>query len=122
MSAQSRSIFINLISDRPANVAKALRLGRKFLAAGWPVTLYLNLDAVAVVDPRAGLGPCPITGAPLAQQLDEFVAAGGRGLLGAECLKLAGMTPEQLPPGLATAAFPLVEELLGAEGVRVITY
>ena len=48
MSEAPRSIFINLISDRPANVAKALRFGRKFLAAGWSVSLYANLDAVQV--------------------------------------------------------------------------
>lgn len=120
--ATARHLFINLISDRAPNVAKALRLGRKFLAAGWRVTLYLNLEAVVIANPVAELDPCPISGEPLNAQLAAFLDEGGRGVVGEECLKLAGLTLDDLTPGLTPATFALTAAALGEEGVRIITY
>jgi predicted peroxiredoxin len=122
MSEAPRSIFINLISDRPANVAKALRFGRKFLAAGWSVSLYANLDAVQVFAAHPEPQMCPVSGEPLLKLLAAFTAEGGRGLAGAECMKLAGLGAEQLPAGVEAASFPVVEAAIGADGARSITF
>ena len=49
-----KNLLINLISNQPSNIGKALRMGRKFLAAGWGVTLFLNVDGVGLLDPKSG--------------------------------------------------------------------
>ena len=121
-NSQQNNMFINLISDRPANVAKALRFGRNFLAAGWQVTLSLNIDGVQVVNPAAGLGPCPLTGKPLVGLLQTFLAEGGRGLIGKECLKLAGLDTQALPGGMEIAAFPLIKDLMATPDLKIITW
>lgn len=116
------NMFINLISDRPTNVGKAIRFGRKFLAAGWKVTLSLNIDAVQVLNPEVDLGPCPVAGQPLPAMLQLYVAEGGRVLVGRECLKLAGLERLDLPEGLEIAAFPVVEELMSIPDIKIITW
>ena len=121
-NSQKNNMLINLISDRPANVAKALRVGRVFLDGGWEVTLSLNVDGVQVVNKAAELGPCPVTGKPLLQLLEAFLGEGGRGLVGKECMTLAGLEPEALLPGLEIAAFPLMEELLATPEIKILTW
>ncbi|MBU8870766.1 MAG: hypothetical protein KOO60_07870 [Gemmatimonadales bacterium] len=115
-------LLINLISSEPANVGKALRMGRKFLAAGWDVTLFLNVDGVGVLDSKIGGALCPIAGKPLSVLLEGFLGEGGNGLAGAECLKLLGLDTDRLPARMGIAEFPLVEELLSRPGIRIMTW
>ena len=116
------NLLINLISREAANAGKALRMGRKFLAAGWEVTLFLNVDGIALVDPGLAEERCPVAGKPLSVLLDGFLAEGGKGLAGAECLKLAGVDKDRLPAGVGIAEFSLVEELLSRPGIRTMTW
>ena len=115
-------MFINLISGQPANIAKALRFGRKFLEARWQVTLSINIDAVIMLDPSGDLEPCPVSGQPLPEILKAFQAEGGRILVGNECLKLAGLSSETLPAGIEIAAFPLMQELMSIPDLKIITW
>ena len=120
--SSDKNLLINLISGEAANVGKALRMGRKFLAAGWAVTLFLNVDGVGLLDSKLNSGLCPVAGKPLSKLLDGFLAEGGTGLAGAECLKLAGLDPDHVPEGMGIAEFALVEELLGRPGLRIMTW
>jgi predicted peroxiredoxin len=121
-SVQPGTLLINLVSDRPANISKALRFGRKFLAAGWQVHLLINIDAVVLVQPDSDLAPCPLTGQPLSQQLQDFMGAGGDTLVGKECLKLAGIAEESLGEGLRIASFPLTEQILSIPNLQTMTW
>jgi predicted peroxiredoxin len=121
-NSQRNNLLINLISDRPANIAKALRFGRKFLAAGWKVTLLVNIDGVQLVNPAADLAPCPVTGEPLPKLLAAYQAEGGDVLVGKECLKLARMQVDQLPPGAEVASFPRTEALMATPDLKIITW
>lgn len=121
-NSHKNNMFINLISDHPTNVGKAIRFGRKFLEAGWEVTLSVNIDAIQVLNPEAELGPCPVAGKPLLELLQLFLAEGGRTLVGKECLKLAGLQENDLPEGLEIAAFPVVEELMSIPDLKIITW
>ena len=121
-NSQQNNLLINLISDRSANIAKALRFGRKFLEAGWNVHLSINMDAVVLVAPSCDLAPCPVTGEPLAEQLQGFIAEGGHALVGKECMKLQGLNPDDLGEGLRVASFPETERLMGTPGLKIITW
>jgi predicted peroxiredoxin len=115
-------MFINLISAAAANQAKALRFGRKFLAAGWQVYLSINIDAVNMVAPGAELITCPVTGKPLTELLAAFHAEGGRVLVGKECMGVVGIKPEDLPAGFEVAGFPGTEEIMSIPDLKIITW
>ncbi len=121
-NSQKNNLLINLISDRSANIAKALRFGRKFLAAGWNVHLSVNMDAVVLVAPSCELAPCPVTGQPLSQQLQGFMDEGGHVVVGKECMKLQGMNPDELPAGMKVAGFPDTERLMATPDLKIITW
>lgn len=121
-NTQQNNMLINLISERPANIAKALRYGRKFLEAGWQVTLLVNIDGVQLVNPRGDLAPCPVTGKPLPRMLAAFMDEGGRTLVGKECMTLAGIAPEELPRGAVVASFPVTEQLMSIPGLKIMTW
>ncbi len=116
------SLYINLASGALAFQGKGLRMGRKFLAAGWPVTLSLNVDAVALVDPARAADLDPVSGQPLQKILATFVQEGGRVLVGAECMKAQGLDPQDLPEGMRTAAVETVAGLLADPGVRTLSW
>ena len=119
---QSHHLVLNLISAKEANIAKALRFGRKFLAAGWPVTLSISLESVCLLDPQVKLGPCPVTAKPLINLLDAFISEGGAVLVGAECLKLAGLGAEHMRAGMVPAEISLWRSTLEKPGTMVFTY
>lgn len=116
------NMLINLISGQPANIAKALRFGRKYREAGWGVTLLINIEAVVLLDPAGGLGPCPLTGEDLSGQLRAFLDEGGCALAGKECLGLAGIPVASLPPGVAIATFPVTEAILTTPDLKILTW
>ncbi len=122
MSSENKILMINLTTDRSAPIAKALRFGRRFLAGGWQVHLLLNVDGVRLVDPTTDLYPCPVTGKPLEEMLTSFLAEGGKGLVGAECMKLVGISAESLEDGLEVASFPKIEELMSLPNIKILSY
>jgi predicted peroxiredoxin len=122
MSSETNKLMINLTSSRSAAIAKALRFGRKFLAAGWQVHLVINVDAVQLINPDAGLEPCPVTGKPLTAILSGFISDGGKGLVGAECLKLSGLDGSDLAEGLEVATFPKIEALMLQPDIKILSY
>ena len=117
-----KTMLVNSISAEPANLGKALRMSRKFLGTGWDVTLFLNVDGVRLIDPSHHDRTCPVTEVPLIALLGKFLAEGGRALVGAECMKLAGLDAGLLPDGVAVADFPAIEELLGRPEIKTMTW
>ncbi len=123
MSNESqKTLLINLISSGPNNVGKAMRMGRNFVAAGWSVNLFLSVDGVGVLDPKLSQELCPVAGKPLSVLLEGFLAEGGIGLVGAECLNLFGVDEDKLPAGMGIAKFPAIEELFSRPGIRIMTW
>ena len=122
MSSTSKTLLINLISNESTNAGKALRLGRKFLAAEWQVVLSLNIDAVKLLHPDASGLICQVAGKTMIQLLKGFQAEGGRVLVGAECLGLNGMDEEHLLEGMEIAEFPIIAEILSRPEVRTMTW
>ncbi len=122
MSTNSKTFLINLISSNGSNVGKALRLGRKFLGAGWQVVLSINIEAVKILDPSVGQEHCPVAGKPLLEMVKAFQNEGGQVLVGTECLALAEMGQDVLLPGMKMATFPLMEEILDRPEVRTMTW
>jgi predicted peroxiredoxin len=116
------SLFINLASASLAHQGKALRMGRKMMSAGWPVTISLNTGAVSLVDPAHADDLDPVSGKPLPQILASFVAEGGSVLVGAECLQAAGLSMDGLPEGMALADIPTVSAMLGDPAVRTLSW
>ncbi len=114
--------MINLISNEGTNAGKALRVGRKFLAAEWQVVLSMNIDAVKLLAPASSGQLCPVAGKTMVQLLKTFQAEGGRILVGAECLALHGLTEENFLPGMELAKFPIIEEILSRSQVRTMTW
>ncbi len=122
MSEPRKTLLINLISCNGFNVGKAIRIGRRFLAADWRVVLSMNIEAVKLLDPAVGKELCPVAGKPLMSLVKAFQVDGGRVLVGTECLSLAGMGEDQLLPGMELAKFPVMEEILGQPGTRTMTW
>jgi len=122
MDNAEKTLLINLISNEDANVGKALRVGHKFLAVQWQVVLSLNIEAVKLLDPTGAERRCAVAQKPYAKMLQSFLANGGRILVGAECLTLAGLNAEHLMPGMELAKFPLIEEILSRPEVRTMTW
>lgn len=116
------SLYINLASGALPRQGKGLRMGRKFLDAGWPVTLSLNVDAVSLVDPARTDEIDPVSGRPLQKILAAFAADGGRVIVGAECMKAAGLSPGNLPAGMEVATLEKVAELLADPDVRTLSW
>ncbi len=122
MNQEGKTLLINLVSCKGSNAGKALRLGRKFLGAGWHVVLSLNIDGVKLLDPAIGNELCPVAGKPLIELLKAFQAESGRVLVGTECLALAKLDHNNLLPGMELAKFPLIEEILSRSEIRTMTW
>ncbi len=122
MSTAPKTLLINLISCNSFNVGKALRIGRKFLAAEWQVVLSINIEAVKILDPKIGQEICPVAGKPMIGLIKTFQVEGGRVLVGAECLSLAGLDKDNLLPGMELAKFPVLEEILSRPETRTMTW
>jgi len=122
MSDAPKTLLINLISCNVFNVGKALRIGRKFLAAEWRVVLSINIEAVKLLDPEVGQQLCPVAEKPIIGLVKAFQVEGGRVLVGTECLSLAGLCENNLLPGMELAKFPVMEEILGSPGTRTMTW
>ena len=121
MSEERKTLFINLISCNGFNVGKALRIGRRFLAADWKVVLSMNIEAVKLLDPAVGELLCPVAKKSLISMVKAFQVDGGRVLVGTECLTLAGMGEGNLLPGMELAKFPVMEEILSRPKTRTMT-
>lgn len=123
MSAPTQpSLFINLASAEASLQGKALRMGRKMLGAGWPVTISLNVGAVSLVDPTQAAVADPVSGKPLQSILVALVSEGGRVLVGAECMTAVGLPTDTLPEGMAVADIPTITTLLADPGVRTLSW
>ena len=122
MNEESKTLLINLISSEGTNVGKALRIGRRFLGAGWQVVLSINVDAVKILDPEVGGKLCPVAGKPLTGLLKAYQDDGGQVLVGTECLALAGLDSDNLLPGMELAKFPVMEEILARSGTKTMTW
>lgn len=122
MSDAPKTLMINLISSNGFNVGKAIRIGRKFLGAGWQVVLSMNIEAVKLLDDEIGQQLCPVAEKPLIGLVKAFQVDGGRVLVGTECLAHAGLNKDNLLPGMELAKFPVMEEILGRPETRTMTW
>jgi predicted peroxiredoxin len=114
-------IFVNLASEEPARVAKAVRIATKFAKAGWEATILLNVDAVSYARRRTDSPACPVTGKPLHVLLENFRAL-GTVLVGGDCLEAAGIDRADLVEGFEPTTPQNMHAALTREGTRVFSY
>ncbi len=114
-------LFVNLASDEPGRVAKAVRLASKLAGQGWQATILLNLDAVAYARQRTESPPCPVTGKPVHALLAGFREV-GTVLVGRDCLRAAGIDPGEVVPGFEPTSPERMHAALTREGTQVFSY
>ncbi|MCP4290983.1 MAG: hypothetical protein GY780_04000 [bacterium] len=119
---EKKTLLINLINNEAANAGKALRVGRKFLAADWQVSLSINIDGVKLLEPSASGDLCPVAGKSMIKLMKIFMSEGGQILVGKECLSVFGLSVDHLIEGMEIAQFPMIEELLSRPEVRTMTW
>jgi len=114
-------ILVNLASDQPARVAKAVRLASKLARSGWQATILLNVDAVSYARRRTESPACPVTGKPLHVLLEDFREL-GTVLVGGDCLEAAGIDRADLVPGFEPTTPQNMHAALTREGTQVFSY
>jgi len=114
-------LFVNLASDSPARVGKAVRIATRFAKAGWDATLLLNVEAVAYARRLDASPACPVTGKPLHELLAGFLSV-GTVLVGADCLEAAGIARDDLVPGFELTSQDNLRAALERDGTRVFSY
>ncbi|MBD3222425.1 hypothetical protein GF314_14415 [bacterium] len=114
-------LFVNLTTDSAALAAKALRMAGRFAATDWEVTVFLNVDGVRLAAPSDEPATCPATGKPLPTMLADLVTKADV-LVGADCLKVASLSPDDLMDGCVPADLDRVQERLALDGTRVFSY
>lgn len=114
-------LFINLTTEAAPRASKALRMARKFLTAGWDVTMLVAIDGVRLADANGPAADCPVTGKPLRAML-AAVAAEATVLIGKDCLGEAGLADATLVPGCRVSDMEILQERLKLPETRTLSY
>ncbi len=101
---QPTELIINITSDAGKDAHSAL-MGMHFAEAALkndiPVTVFLNVDGVRLLAPRAN--KIEFQGEKLQQILDGIIDAGGQVLVCPHCLEAEGLSPSALLGGMELA-------------------
>ncbi len=99
-------------------VSMALKLGTGMQEKGASVALFLDLDAVRLVDQRQPLDLVWGHGKPVGELYDKFVKAGGKTLVCPHCAHAVGLAQENLRPQAEIAAEgQVVDVMLNADKI-----
>lgn len=118
-----QSLFINLTSDNLDRASMAITLGHRVLKEKKiPVTIWLNVDAVRLVNKEVRQNMYSDARTPL-EKLQAFMREGGKVMICPMCMRnLGGMEVKDLPEGVIVSEMDMWWEALYAEGVRVLSY
>lgn len=120
--AEAKGLFINLTTAKENYASKAFRLGTRIAKEGKISIVHLNVDAVIYSSPKCGIFADPVTNQPLVSTIQNFMNAGGKILVGADCMKTTGILPEDIYEGMEVAGPENVLPPLMDTEMQVITY
>jgi predicted peroxiredoxin len=118
-----QSLFINLTSDDIDRASMAINLAHRVLKEKKiPVTIWLNVDAVRLVNKQVRQNMYNDARTPL-EKLQAFMREGGKVMICPMCMRnIGGMEVKDLPEGVFVSEMDLWWDALYAEGARVLSY
>jgi predicted peroxiredoxin len=118
-----QSLFINLTSDDIDRASMAINLAHRVLKEKKiPVTIWLNVDAVRLVNKQVRQNMYNDARTPL-EKLQAFMREGGKVMICPMCMRnIGGMEVKDLPEGVFVSEMDLWWEALYADGARVLSY
>lgn len=122
-SETGKSLFINLTSNEMDRAAMAINFGTRVLdQKKIPVTLFLNVDGVRLVNRNIPSGT-HVSGKTLHKMLADFMAGGGHVIACPMCMKnVGGMTKADLLDGVVIGSSHETWPALFADGTTVLSY
>jgi intracellular sulfur oxidation DsrE/DsrF family protein len=115
-AGSSDPFFVNLTSDDNHKANMAIGLSREMLKHGHPVTIYVNSQAVQIINkknPRYTLQQ---------KKLGEFIAKGGTVLVCPVCPKLMGINQADLIPGVQVGNANVVDQALFRPNTKTLSW
>jgi predicted peroxiredoxin len=118
-----QSLFINLTSDNIDRASMAITLGHRVLKEKKvPVTIWLNVDAVRLVNKNVRQNMYSDARTPL-EKLQSFMKEGGKVMICPMCMRnLGGLELKDLPEGVVVSEMDMWWDAMYAEGARVLSY
>jgi len=112
-------LILAMSTDAAAVFDGAILIGTVALKRGHPVTMLLRLDAVKVA---VAANHYAVGDTSLGVRLKAFMEAGGMVIAGGKCMKMMGLKPGDLIPGVAMGTPDLVMGTLFEDGARILSY
>jgi predicted peroxiredoxin len=118
-----KSLFVNLTSDDVSRATMAITVAHRVLSEKKiPVTIWLNVEAVRLVDKEIIQNMYGDARTSL-EKLQAFMFDGGKVLICPMCMKnVGGMKKEDLPKGVELSEMDIFWTTLFADDVRVLSY
>lgn len=124
-NTQKKQKFFFMLKEAPSNVNvsfMALGVAKMLAEKGHDVTLFLNIDAVRLVDKRQPLNlKFGMRDGTLEDVYNGLIKAGGKFIACPNCSKVAGLTKENLRPGAVFGNPKLVSTAI-LEADKIINY
>ena len=116
-------LFVNLSTDDMDTAAMAIGFATKVMAnTGKPATIFLNVYGARLADINIPQN-VHVSGSTLQEMLGMFMDAGGTVLLCPVCMKnVAGLSEDEMLPGLIIGKPEYVYAAMFAEDVTVLSY
>ncbi len=122
LAEEQAPLFYNITSDDAWTAGMALAQAGVAAQRGHAVTVFLNVRAVHLADRDAVQGTFAPSGRTAAEQLAALMERGHTVLVCGTCMRVAGMTAEDLIEGAQISSPDLVFGAFAAPGAVVISY
>jgi predicted peroxiredoxin len=118
-----KSLFVNLTTDEVSRATMAITIAHRVLSEKKiPVTIWLNVDGVRLVDQKTIQNMYGDARTPL-DKLQAFMFDGGKVLICPMCMRnVGGMEKSELPKGVELSEMDIFWTTLFADDVRVLSY
>ena len=116
-------LFVNLTSNDVSRASMAIMIAHKVLKEKTiPVTIWLNVDAVKLVDLQTTQKKYADMPSPL-EMMQAFMKDGGTVMICPMCMKkVGGLEVNELPSGVVPSEMDLWWKAISADDVRVLSY
>jgi|WetSurMetagenome_2_1015567.scaffolds.fasta_scaffold120635_2 predicted peroxiredoxin len=115
-AGSSDPLFVNLTSDDNHKANMAIGIAREMLKHGHPVTIYVNSQALQIVNRKN------LQYAMQQKKLTEFISKGGTVLVCPVCTKFLRFNQADLIPGVQMSNANLVDQALFRPNTRTLSW